>query len=576
MSQGHRPLFYLAPRNPRTREVVQIDANRDFKVHWEEEDVLQIGLVRSRAEDVNTLVTLGRDGDIVISGYSTVSRVQCSFGIHPDSGVVMFYDDSHGSQVFGHNCTKLQPDQPRKAVVNRNWNTAIGFGGTFRNLFVFELKWPAKDTDTIGKVKDEHVPVPRQNPRLARTINDTDTIVASRTGTRFHTPWHSKQPIRYEMIKDIGAGQSGSVISAVDIANGDLMAVKVIKPSADASKCVSKEALRDLLNQRQRERDNIKSEIELVSRVSVKAKDAHIVNYIDFQSCDDGRIEMVRLHSLLRVELGSLFMELQEGTLESLFMNEGLQLQQANNTHPADTALEHILQALDFLSTQNIIHRDIKPENIFYATKSGNYVFQLGDFGLSRSEAYAQTFAGTPIYMAPEVYRGQTQTHKCDIWSLYVTMLWTMNVQSFREEAPKRQDVDCLLEFIQSCAAFALPLREMARSNPDERASAAQMLVKIFAGRGLSTKAWRVPELAADKETPKEASQSAIPTPGRPIPTSFRDLRERGRIRKTGSTPRRSRATSPRGYAGRGLQFLMSRIGEGADAAAEKGDPMVE
>ena len=36
------------------------------------------------------------------------------------------------------------------------------------------------------------------------------------------------------------------------------------------------------------------------------------------------------------------------------------------------------------------------------------------------------------MYMAPETDLGEPQSHKSDVWVLYVTMLWTLNVENIR------------------------------------------------------------------------------------------------------------------------------------------------
>jgi serine/threonine-protein kinase ULK/ATG1 len=68
------------------------------------------------------------------------------------------------------------------------------------------------------------------------------------------------------------------------------------------------------------------------------------------------------------------------------------------------------------------MHRDIKPENIFFSYGK----VKLGDFGfckgLKDGEYMAKTMLGSPIYMAPEVLKGERYTIKADIWSLGVVL----------------------------------------------------------------------------------------------------------------------------------------------------------
>ena len=53
-----------------------------------------------------------------------------------------------------------------------------------------------------------------------------------------------------------------------------------------------------------------------------------------------------------------------------------------------------------------------------------NGKLKLGDFGFSKTllqgDSVTTTMIGSPIYMAPEVIRGQAYTSKADIWSLGV------------------------------------------------------------------------------------------------------------------------------------------------------------
>ena len=81
-----------------------------------------------------------------------------------------------------------------------------------------------------------------------------------------------------------------------------------------------------------------------------------------------------------------------------------------------------LLEAFKILNKNSIMHRDLKPQNIFF---SGDKV-KLGDFGFCKGykpeENLAKTMLGSPIYMAPEILKGEQYTSKADIWSLGVIL----------------------------------------------------------------------------------------------------------------------------------------------------------
>ncbi|CAI2349558.1 unnamed protein product [Caenorhabditis sp. 36 PRJEB53466] len=97
------------------------------------------------------------------------------------------------------------------------------------------------------------------------------------------------------------------------------------------------------------------------------------------------------------------------------------------------------LEALRYLHSLKRIHRDIKAGNILL---SDHAVVKLADFGSASLTDPAQTFIGTPFFMAPEVILAMDEGHytdRADIWSLGITCielaerrppLFTMNAMS--------------------------------------------------------------------------------------------------------------------------------------------------
>ncbi|KAL7152242.1 hypothetical protein ABFS83_04G084300 [Erythranthe nasuta] len=84
-----------------------------------------------------------------------------------------------------------------------------------------------------------------------------------------------------------------------------------------------------------------------------------------------------------------------------------------------------LVSALSYLHSRGIVHCDVKGKNVLLGHSPGSA--KLADFGsaveISSPAAAAISTRGSPLWMAPEVIRGERQGTESDVWSLGCTVI---------------------------------------------------------------------------------------------------------------------------------------------------------
>jgi len=148
--------------------------------------------------------------------------------------------------------------------------------------------------------------------------------------------------------------------------------------------------------------------------------------------------------------------------------------------------LYQMLCALDFLARKRVIYRDVRPDNILWSNTGSPdapiYRFILCDFNLCEDMGKSKSrLVGTSVYMAPEAATGQVSlTPKFDVWSLFASMVWVYDAGGFRDQETYLKSPSEIFGILARDSSQIRHTEEMSEMRPEERASAAEMLAKLF------------------------------------------------------------------------------------------------
>ncbi len=223
----------------------------------------------------------------------------------------------------------------------------------------------------------------------------------------------------------IGEGSYGKVykISRTDHGHKYFSAVKIIS-------IPSKDQYREAVNTLGRDKDSLKDYFidmvdEIIGEVNILyslAGHSNILGYFDHKIIDHG--DDVGWDVLIRMEY-----------VKSL--RKHLKEKQMTRGDVISLGID-ICNALEVCSKKGIVHRDIKDENIFVNNEG---IFKLGDFGIAKiaQDRSMASMRGTPLYMAPEIYKGIKYDARIDIYSLGLVLYKLLNDDRmpFLPEYPK-------------------------------------------------------------------------------------------------------------------------------------------
>ncbi|CAM9374428.1 unnamed protein product, partial [Ectocarpus fasciculatus] len=189
----------------------------------------------------------------------------------------------------------------------------------------------------------------------------------------------------YELIKPIGLGAYGVVVSALNTENGEKVAIKKITKAFD-DLVDAKRILREITLLRKFDHENIINIVDILVPPSPEEfEDVYIVS------------------NLMETDLHRIINSKQELTPEHV-----------------QYFIYQILRALKYMHSSNVLHRDLKPSNLLL---NSNCELKVCDLGLARDiESGCKElteYVVTRWYRAPEIMLGCHEYSKAiDVWSV--------------------------------------------------------------------------------------------------------------------------------------------------------------
>lgn len=219
---------------------------------------------------------------------------------------------------------------------------------------------------------------------------------------------------RYRVVRRLASGGMGSVYEVVHVETNRRRALKVMHPHLFQN-------------------EEMHGRFKLEARIAAEVDSEYIVEVFDAGVDEATRTPFLVMELLRGEELGDRLTRLGPLPLEEVV-----------------TYMEQTAWALDRTHAASIVHRDLKPQNLFLTTREdGTPRIKILDFGVAKLVAEGVTAAGvtrslgTPLYMAPEQFRGSLDLSAATDIHALTQMTYTLLVGTayWREESKSMGDV---------------------------------------------------------------------------------------------------------------------------------------